>query len=230
MVFLEQLVMRLLVVGLLRIQIIVHSDVVPGRHNDCRLTSIFEVRAHIESRSLLDRLLSMMADYLTRFFEPLMRAHLQFFVRKRRPCIRKCDTATFSSILLVLVALALVRSQVLKTIEACGFILVFSAYVSEHVLLLLMSDSALHLCENLQLLVGAKLLVDEMIRLHHRQALVHPVGSHCVHRLSLGKVHSDLLIAGHRRCKHTVRLHDGVDSVLNLTWLGLLQGCRIVDR
>ena len=128
----------------------------------------------------------MSAAGLTRFFEFwLGRAHLRLFLDSLRKC------AANTSYVLFLLA-AFVRSQVLKTSEPCCFILVFFACVSEH---LRLSSAALHLCENLQLLLRVDHLRANKIvhRLHHWKTCLNSIDGHGVHLLGVRKVHPDLV-------------------------------------
>lgn len=109
----------------------------------------------------------MFADMLARFFEFLWRAHLRLISWNVGACIRKCARNS-SSVLFIFAAF--VRSQVLKTSELCGFILVFFAYVSEH---LRLSYTTLHLCEMLHLLLWiGHLRGNKIVHLHLTDCLL----------------------------------------------------------
>lgn len=226
--------MLLLVESLLRVQILFEPFVVPRRDRLVpTLLGLAEILLDVECWHVFQILLHIMASWaeLARFFEfRNRRAHLRLLVASDGTGVRKCAANT--SCVLFLLA-AFVRSQVLKTSEPCCFILVFFAYVSEH---LRLSYAALHLCENLQLLVLTHhLRTDKIVhRLHDWQTRLNSIDGHCMHLLCISEVHSDLAhVALYRWHKHPVGLHDDlVDAALNqvrLHWHHLRMHGRIID-
>lgn len=202
--------MLTLVKGLLRSQIMLQSSVVPRRDRRYGLLRLSEIILDVVCGQI--RVLKVLLDVLgagrlTRFFEFSMRStQLRLLVADDATGVRK-SAANTSNVLFILVAF--VRSQVLKTIERSGFILVFFACVSVH---LRLSSAALHLCVNL-------LRPDKIIhRLHQRHTWLNSIQSHRMYLLSVRKVHPDLVeVAFHRRLhEHAVWLHYNlVDAALD---------------